>query len=98
MAWVHDIKFQKASGLLGKWLLLHKKDFDEVKAICRDAKVDGSPSDPDRFPCMAWFLETSGGAGFFINGIYFYMFEARGLAEVQGFEVTRRKDLPEEPW
>ena len=90
MAWMHNLKIQKASGLLGKWLLLHKKEeFEEVVQIFSEG-MDEKPNAPERFPCMAWFYDTGPPeVGSFPRGIYFYLFEARELAEADGFEVKR---------
>ena len=98
---MHNVKIAKASGFFGRWLLLYdKKDFEEIAETFIESKMDTTPKAPERFPCMAWFYDSGPPeVGVFPTGIYFYLFEARELAEAQDFEVTRRKDAPvDEEW
>lgn len=99
MAWMHELKLQKIIGLYHKWLLLHaKEEFLEIVKFCDEANVEGRPDPPARFPCMAWFFDAGPSeCGMFPSAIYFYLFEARELVEVQGFEV-KKKPVNEVEW
>ena len=107
MAWMHNVDYAKLSGIYGKWILLKsREDFQKVAKACQECEgfyID-PPEPPESYPVMAWFYDPGPSeCGMFCKGIYFGLFEARELAEADGFKLElteerkrRFSDNPEE--